>query len=414
MYPFRASRLRRTAIVTAGWTVIVASLFIPPTQGGEELMINGALHIRNPCEPPGGMESAVLEERWRLGGEEDDVFLGRIAGAVADAQGTIFLLDQGRYQVHVLSPEGRLLRSMSRQGEGPGEMRQPRDILLMPGGTVGVVDRFPGRIIKLTPDGTPAGTFRPSPSASTEGGFVAFNEAIHVGGHLVVGRFTSFEDPAAGHQTRVASLVGYDLEGHETVTYRSLEVFWEYRNLVVRERDEHWIFWRWAAGPDGRVAIPADDYRYALSVYNPDGTLDRVIERAYAPMKRSPEIIEELRDSFESSLERQMPCPVHAIIEKHQRDIISVRLPSDGSIWVLSSRGVRELPPDALRVYDVYDTAGHFVKQVALAGPGNPREDRVYFLDDRTLLQVCQPAGNDEASEMIICHQLVGATGVSG
>ena len=51
-------------------------------------------------------------------------------------------------QVEVFSPEGEHQSTLSREGEGPGEIRAPADMLFLPDNTFGIVTRFPGRMTR--------------------------------------------------------------------------------------------------------------------------------------------------------------------------------------------------------------------------------------------------------------------------
>ena len=64
-----------------------------------------------------------------------------------------------------------------------GELRFAVDALFMPDGTVGLVQPFPGRIVKVDRDGLPAGVFK----VGEEGAIVAVPEARARGGNLVLG-----------------------------------------------------------------------------------------------------------------------------------------------------------------------------------------------------------------------------------
>jgi hypothetical protein len=59
-----------------------------------------------------------------------------------------------------------------------------------------------------------------------------------------------------------------------------------------------------------------------------------------------------------------------------------------GRLWVLPGRGIREQPEGMLLSYDVFDSAGHFVEQVAVACEGNPLYDALFWISPDTVVLV--------------------------
>ena len=101
-------------------------------RAGQEVTADGVIHVKNPASPPQGVETMQLEELWRVGGAgEDQTVFGVILQALPDEQGNLYVLDLQLSQVFVFSPEGKLLRTLSREGEGPGEVRNPTDMFFM-------------------------------------------------------------------------------------------------------------------------------------------------------------------------------------------------------------------------------------------------------------------------------------------
>jgi hypothetical protein len=139
---------------------------------------------------------------------------------------------------------------------------------------------------------------------------------------------------------------------------------------------------QFAASADGRVAadLGFDDYR--IHVWNPDGSLDRIIERPeYAPVKRSDREKERFQELYDG-ITSWNPNSTFEISETH-RAIVSLHFRPDGSLWVLSGRGVWAAGPDVFAAFDVYDRNGGFVKRVAFDGPGDPTDDGIFFGDGR-------------------------------
>ena len=58
----------------------------------------------------------------------------------------------------MVSPSGDYLAELGGEGDGPGECRMPQTMAMLSDGTVGLGQRFPGRFIKVTPTGEPAGS----------------------------------------------------------------------------------------------------------------------------------------------------------------------------------------------------------------------------------------------------------------
>lgn len=65
---------------------------------------------------------------------------GSIASLAFDADGTLFILDEAAGHVVAIDPSGGHLRTISRQGEGPGELARPAGLALFPDGRLGVMD----------------------------------------------------------------------------------------------------------------------------------------------------------------------------------------------------------------------------------------------------------------------------------
>ena len=145
-------------------------------------MASAAPVVTLPAHPP-ATRTAALEEIWRMGGEEDeDILLGLVGGGVMGDDGNTYIIDRQLSQVLVMSPDGELLDTLGREGEGPGEFRRGNGLFLTPTG-VGVVQGFPGKVILINRDGTPGGEM--SVGDSTEGGFRFVRRLYFDGEHMV-------------------------------------------------------------------------------------------------------------------------------------------------------------------------------------------------------------------------------------
>ena len=340
------------------------------------------VRVDNGTVPRDGVETLRLDELWRRGGDDDDVLFGVLLKALADEQGNIYLLDNQLAEVQVFSPDGEYLKTLSREGDGPGEVRAPTDMLWMPDGTLGIVQTFPGRIIQVDKAGEPAGQFK----TGAEGAIIAVVEARSQGGNLVMGVIDIEVTGGGAGQDRHIFLGSYDAAGNELCRYAGFDVHWDFPNVVFREREQYFmLFGRWDVAADGRViAVPKFD-EYVFNVYAPDGTLERVVSRAFEPYTRDDEDLALINGMMEGA-SRQFPFPIETEIEKHEQPVAQLVARPDGETWIVSARGVRSQPEGVLATWDVFDAAGLFVRQVRMACPGDGRRDGVFFLGDRVLI----------------------------
>ena len=58
-----------------------------------------------------------------------------------DEEGNVYVLDGGNKKIVVFSADGELVRTMGREGQGPGEFQQPRGLAVVNGTTFALVDR---------------------------------------------------------------------------------------------------------------------------------------------------------------------------------------------------------------------------------------------------------------------------------
>ncbi len=419
------------------WLLAAAlCLLAAPAGGGQEKdiekQIDGVLHVQNRGSPAQGIETWRLEELWRAGGEDDaDVFFGLIGQVRSDQEGNIYLLDGQLSEVKVFSPAGKLVKTLSREGDGPGEVRGPNDMILLPDGRVGLTQTFPGRVVLVDQDGQPAGGFTLGAADPTQGGFTLVRGVRNGGGNLVFGVENATQGADQQSQNRTSLLASYDLEGVRGVVYHEYDwVFTFDRFKIDDDKFMDFAVRRFDVGPDGRVYTAADREHYAITVYRADGTVDRVIERDCSARRRTDEEKAELRELFEMAV-RQIPIPTEIEIGETEPPISwllnGVQVRQDGFLWVLTDAGTRDQPPGVMQTYDVFDPAGHFVRQVSMVCAGDPQEDSLFVVgQDRMLLVTgfmdalravlgggATPEGEEQeeaAPVQVICYRIARAS----
>ncbi len=386
-FAYSYSNRRRFLLLTwlfVGMTFLVMGW--TPVAAGQEEIVDGVTYIRNGATPDEGVVTLTATEQWRAGGDDDEVFFGNIQQVLADVKGNIYLMDSQISEVAVYSPDGEHLRTLSREGDGPGEIRHPNDMFFHPDGSLGLVQMFPGKIVKVNRDGSPSGALNFGSGDPSQGRFVVLLQGISRAGNLVLAgiRMTFNTDGTNGQTYFLSRCDEMAVEQH---CYFSKENTINYSDFVLTEEGLDFVWGRCALGLDGKLYVVPFRNEYEIDIYSVEGTLERMITREYESLTRDDEQREVARQILEA-VARNYPAPPRDLgIEDTEPDIAQIRVSSSGEIWVRTSRGDEELPENAMAVLDVFDSAGHFKKQVALGCPGNAREDALYFVgDDRVVM----------------------------
>ncbi|MBC8424555.1 hypothetical protein H8E07_10560 [bacterium] len=97
--------------------------------------------------------------------------------------GSLYVLDHQLCHVVVISADGEHLRDITREGDGPGEPRQPMGLVILADDVLGVGMGFPAKLVTLKTDGTPIGTHYPV-GAPAEGNVAIMISLQYVDGVL--------------------------------------------------------------------------------------------------------------------------------------------------------------------------------------------------------------------------------------
>lgn len=369
------------SLLAAGLLISLA----PPASAAEEVITDGVRHVRNSAPSAATTDRIHLEEVWRAGGPDDDeTIFGLVVDVISDEEGRIYLLDAQLSEVAIFSPEGVREGTLFREGEGPGEVRQPRDLIALPDGTIGVAQEFPGRIVVISRDGVPQPSLIAEHPGGTDG-FVALIVGTSGGGNIVLSGIAARRPDESGTQERHMFLSSYTREGQLRAKYATSRGDYNYAEFTFDERlHSPPLWWGYAVGPDGRVYATTDFDRYAISVFEPDGRLAMIIERTYEPLRRAGDERETMRRNIANAMPSGIPVNVivsatdPAIAYMHR----GLKVMNDGTLWVLPSRGYQDQPEGVYATYDVFGADGHWIKQVSLACDGDGDHDGLFLLGD--------------------------------
>ena len=341
--------------------------------------------VRNttPAEPH---TTVHLEEIWRIGGEDSDLIMGSITEAATDRDGNVYLLDTQLSHALVVSPEGELLRTIGREGEGPGETRQPRDIVYLPDSTIGFLELFPAKLVKLSPKGEARGMLVVGGEMRPKTGFVAASQFLSRAGIFVVaGQHAGRTETG---QRRVMFLARLSATGEEVVRYREATLTLDFNNLKFVERELSPGFHLGSAvGPDGRVYTVQAWDRYAIEVFLPDGTLERVITREFENRMRTDDELRRINALYAAS-DQNIGAKIAREIEPSPPAISGLHVDPEGNLWVQHSRSGEHPPDGVMLTYDIFDPEGIYLREIAVACEGDADRDGLVFLDDGRVLLI--------------------------
>lgn len=386
----RAVLRSRSATGVVPSALLLITLFAGSAPAGEwkgvEAKVGDALHIKNPATAIDAPMEIHLDEVFRLGGWDggDDEFFGVVTDIEEDAQGNLYVLDSQLNEIKVYGPDGKFINSIGREGEGPGEFRNANGLFWLPDGRLGVSQVFPGRLVTLHPDGTAGDDFKLQEVEG--GGFRMVMGVDRAGDNLAVIYALNNMDQEKGTFTQHNILALFDGEGNELTQMFTADSQINFASPKITELEFDSFRNRWTAGADGRVYSVPVLKDYAINVWSPDGSLDRVIEREYEPHPRNAEDKAKLEELYKrmSSGGNLPPGTTYEVESIHPCvNWQGVYTRPDGSLWVSTSRGTDDVGNEVLATYDIFDPKGRFVRQAKLDGQCNSDQDAVFFVGDR-------------------------------
>jgi 6-bladed beta-propeller len=347
----------------------------------------GIAHVFNTAVPAADRETMVLKELWRTGGEDDEIFYGTIGTITSDQEGSVFILDTQMSQVQVFDPAGQWIGSLSREGEGPGETRNPEGLYIDQVGRICLLHSPVGSIMRINRDNTPAEPTAFSTGDGKDGGVTILLGAHAVGeGVVISGMRLHFGDD--GRSRRHYFLTLCDAEGVQQTVLHEKDDFVDYTDFRLDEQSMDFCWNRWTCGQDGKIYVAPERNNYRIDVYDGQGNLEKVISREYESLERD-DYLTNRATMVVKGVAAYHRTPLQGLtIEKVEPDIRGLWVDEAGFLWVRTSRGLVDKPEGAYDVVDVFAPDGSFAKQVAIMSDAVPFKDSLSFLDDGRVVAV--------------------------
>jgi hypothetical protein len=289
--------------------------------------VDGIKAITNPKEPKYGDFSFDLEENLVIGDVNDEnYFFPRRVTPNVDEEGNIYVCDGGNRRVQKYDRNGKYVRTIGREGQGPGEYMYPSTLFLDDVGNPCVHDSR--SLIYYTRDGDfqkkiliegfysrlfpgPKGTFlgTTQPSARTEGG--AKTSIVQIGEN--------------GEPLR--TLAQYPVEYSES--QKAIVLHWYTYNAALSPRNNDTFYYGFSK-------------EYKIHVADSEGRTIFVFAKEEEPISISGEEKELTRkDGFYAAIETNQP--EKAIVFPNHRPFFA-RLISDdtGRLYIIRSKSILE------------------------------------------------------------------------
>jgi hypothetical protein len=154
---------------------------LPGTFLGAALLVTAFTITGCGGDAPGAEETGIptfdpLVETAYVVGESEGGFwdsFSRVATVAFDEDGRLYILDTEAHRVSVVSPQGELVLQFGIRGDGPGQLRVPQGLVVLPNGEIAVADAGHRGFLIFGPEGEHRRT-------------VGFPEGAMVGGNLLL------------------------------------------------------------------------------------------------------------------------------------------------------------------------------------------------------------------------------------
>ncbi|MCD4775757.1 MAG: hypothetical protein K8S15_06860 [Candidatus Aegiribacteria sp.] len=283
--------------------------------------------------------------------------------------GNIYVMDRGACCVKVYSPRGEFVRTIAREGNGPGEITASFAMAVLGDGRISICAPMQGGIHNFLPDGEWEGLsaeFTNNPPMKMVGAdsnaYIALKLTIDVvDGELIssflIGRYEEDNEPSVLYYETDFQFDPTDLTGLLNQTLFSHEFF---------------------ADRSGNVYIaPYSTEDYIVNVFDRDGNQLLHIEKEVPQVEKSPGEIQDEKAWMEAWLRNigAQGVVIEYNPEPYRWMISDIGCDSEDRIWV--RRGT-ELAP----VFDVYDAQGNSLFVAEVEGIGDDGQFWDFIIDE--------------------------------
>jgi len=297
-----------------------------------------------------------------LGGEDEgpESFFGiGPTNIAADHTGNLYIMDSGNHRIVIFDEAGNHLRTLGRQGSGPGEFQMwPQGITVAADGTINVYDYGKRGLVRFAPDGSPLPTRRLSDgqlvSYALLGDGIAIQDS-HSDDEVAFYRIQAITD--AGDTTTIVSL---PQPSQRPVDFGCVRIGGMEKVFAPTPH--------WAAGTDRILVNPGAEYRIDLYA---GARLTASIRRDLEPRRATRELaIHYIGEDMKIGLptgECRVPA-ARVVEERGVADLIpaigQIRIAPNGTTWVQ-----RYAIRDEIAPIDIFSPDGEYLGTLPEGAP---------------------------------------------
>jgi 6-bladed beta-propeller len=328
--------------------------------------IGGVTYVHNPASPlhPGRKVSFEEDFTYKEKDETGEIRLYKPGRYIVDARDNVYIEDDSDMAIKVFDPQGKYIRAIGRQGNGPGEFGQIADMAVLPDGRLLVTDFAARRTSFFSPDGQFLSSFQ----------WKKFFSQVY----LVTDSSYTVTEMVASEETREPWVKTIDFNGEEILSFGkfsypefkmlrqgemtfSTSVPWSPASVFAGDQKRQWLY-------------HCLNDKYLIEVYDSRGQLFRKIDRPYEPPPVTNEDIEEFESGFKdrsdspfAKLAKQMVLPkVKTVTDRMVVD-------DEGNLWVETNEERRKPEASArenkaeenpVRAYDIFSPEGTYETRI--------------------------------------------------
>ena len=325
--------------------------------GTIDTLATGEIVVRNPDAPlwaPGEGWQIVEEIRFGSDTGEDAILFGDIRSFDVDAEGRLYGLDRQSQEIHVFDPDGAFVRTIGREGAGPGEFENAAAVDISHTGEIWVMQMQKGQLTILDADGEYLRTEQVNSSG--------WDYSSYPGGFDRMGRYNAFiysieEESSTEHLARFDQRFA----PLDTIPFPESPVeieYFEFENdgatITVQVPFQGSFDWQFSSSGNIWTLLTRP---YELAEVTADGRVLRRVTKEYEPLPVTSTEVEDLRERF-TWFTNQGGKFDESRIPNTKPVVDSFFCDDEGNLWVMR---VETTPEDEGRLFDVFSAEGRFL-----------------------------------------------------